>query len=113
MRQRDIERLAKLKIRKGETEEQIKELQAKMIAEDIESAETEYGILKRQESSTYHIPSNLNLIEALGISDEAFIEGASMGVAAIKKLGGDVKRLISKGIVKQKPKTPYYKLTKF
>lgn len=113
MRQRDIERLAKLKIRKDEIEADIKELQSKMIAEDIESAETEYGILKLQESSTYNIPSNLNLIDALGIPDEAFIENASIGVTAIKKLGGDIKKLISKGLIKQKPKTPYYKLTKF
>lgn len=113
MRQRDIERLAKLKIRKGEIEEDIKELQSKMIAEDIESAETEMGVLKLQESSTYIVPSNFNLIDALGISDEAFLEAASIGSTAIKKLGGDLKNLIKKGLVIKKPKTPYYKLTKY
>jgi hypothetical protein len=114
-RQRDYELLAKLKVRKEETEKKIKEVQNRIFADNPEAEmDTSYGLLNLQTRQTYNIPDNKELIENSTLTTEMFLAHAKIPPGKLKELITKKKfhELVDQGVVLEEEPTYFYQLQK-
>lgn len=110
---RDYEILARLKKKKKELENQIKEKENKIINNNpFANVETEHGVLKLTTRSNYCVPSNTALLYYSEITQNDFMKSAKMPISEIKKLIGEKKfhQLIEENVIEEKKPTTYYSL---
>ena len=110
---RDYEILARLKLKKKEIEEKIKEKERKILDTLPESkVETPHGVLSLVTRNNYSIPSNQAIIDYGLLLDQDIIDNAKLAPSTLKKLVGEksFEVLLEEGIVKFEGETVYYTL---
>ena len=115
-RLRDYDILARLKIKKAEIEEQIKEKEKTILNNNpAKEIKTRYGKLCLASRKNYKIENNFDVINNTNITNEDFIQASTISTTNLKKLIGEIEfnELLSSNVISYTGESQYYSLKKY